>query len=899
MTPAARTLIALIACASACRDAPPAPPPAPPPPEPTVWHAGCAEVHAGPRCVLPDDRRVRLWAAEVDGVALRVEIDGGEAAAETRDVPDGRGWTVVVPEGARRLEVVAARAGAASRWVLPIGVEPHRMEPGRLDAGALPDEAARARSAGIRGRAAIRAGRYEDAVTAFEASIPSARAAGLVSAASRDSTALAYVLLRRLRRYDDTRRVLDAVEGLHPEYPEARGHVAYTRALMAEDLGDARTAMRHLEQAERIAARLGTAWQQLISAELRALILIRLGRNEEAIERLHRLLDGLAEDAWCDRSRLLSNLGRAQLGTQGARAGAARLREVRAGLERALEIAASRCPDQARTAVVRLNLAIVALKLGQVSVALEHLEAAAAQEPARSTWFQVWLSDLRGRAALARGAPEDALRAFERAARLAEGGLDAAARWRAALGRGRAQQALGQPEAAIAAFEHAEQILLDEALGVPADAGRGAFVGEREASAEALVELLVGVGRAEQAMQVARRARARVLLTLRRAHQIEGMTAAQRARWEGGIARWRTARAALEQAAEGDWRLSGVDLEAARHARARSEAQVRAHLEEALSALAGPRTRARGLESWARPPAGTVRLTWFPAGEGWIGLAATGSRVRSVRLPALSSDAAARSRALLEPFEAELVAADRIELLPHGDLRALDLATARIGGGTLLSHAPISWPLDLGGAPPPDARGGVLLVADPRSDLPAARREADRVAPIVQRVTRQGGIRRLTGPAATGEAVRRALADVHWFHYAGHGVYAGTGGWESHLPLAGGGSLSVADILALPRVPSRVVLSGCETARSARSVGAEGLGLAQAFVAAGASDVVAAVRPVNDALAADLSEALYRHLAADAERGGVSVPAALRLAQLEIAGSAPTSDWAAFRAVSF
>jgi CHAT domain-containing protein len=131
---------------------------------------------------------------------------------------------------------------------------------------------------------------------------------------------------------------------------------------------------------------------------------------------------------------------------------------------------------------------------------------------------------------------------------------------------------------------------------------------------------------------------------------------------------------------------------------------------------------------------------------------------------------------------------------------------------------------------------------------------------------------------------------VSLFHYAGHGRRAGLEGFESALRLAEATRLYVGDILSLARAPARVVLSACEGARTPDQDG--GLSIAHAFVAAGASAVIAATRPVEDEAAHALIAALYRQgigaLATDAA-------AALRSAQLAGAKLAAGSDAAGFR----
>jgi cellulose synthase operon protein C len=161
--------------------------------------------------------------------------------------------------------------------------------------------------------------------------------------------------------------------------------------------------------------------------------------------------------------------------------------------------------------------------------------------------------------------------------------------------------------------------------------------------------------------------------------------------------------------------------------------------------------------------------------------------------------------------------------------------------------------VDLGLPPPVEACGGppaAVLVADARLDLAAA--DAAARALEASLTARGFAVRFLRGDAARVDAVRAALVDpcVSLFHYEGHAVFRGRDGVDAALLLADG-RLRAAEILALPRVPEACVLSGCSTAE------ADGLGLAHAFLARGAVEVLATMTPVRDATAALVGRRLY------------------------------------------
>ncbi|HZI13852.1 MAG TPA: CHAT domain-containing protein, partial [Myxococcus sp.] len=404
--------------------------------------------------------------------------------------------------------------------------------------------------------------------------------------------------------------------------------------------------------------------------------------------------------------------------------------------------------------------------------------------------------------------------------------------------------------------------------------------------------LAVRAGKVSEALEVARRARGRVLEAVRLSDRVSHLPAAQRARWDATLASYRQEREALDEEAAGDWRLPAARLAEVLGARRLREKRLRVLLEEAFSLLAPARA-----EPGPRPhPApGELWLVYYPAPRGWVGFAASalGVKARFLEPVAANAPPAVLAATLLEPFREELSAASRLTLVPYGVLRAVDFHALPFGGDVLVAGRPVAYALDLT-APAPRGEEGpertALIVADPEGNLPRAREEAR----LVQEALREDWqVRVQSGSAATGAEVRAALERVELFHYAGHGRFAGLGGWESAMPLHEG-QLLVGDVLALRRVPSWVVLSGCETVRAAQESPVEGMGLAQAFLAAGTRGAVAAWREVDDTHAMELMRTLYRH---GGPRTATGLPEALRQAQLELRARQPEADWAAFRAL--
>jgi CHAT domain-containing protein len=250
---------------------------------------------------------------------------------------------------------------------------------------------------------------------------------------------------------------------------------------------------------------------------------------------------------------------------------------------------------------------------------------------------------------------------------------------------------------------------------------------------------------------------------------------------------------------------------------------------------------------------------------------------------------ARRSRAAIA---ADLEGVERVRLLPPGPLGQVDFHALVIGDRPFGERYVVEYGLDLDRAPPPaPARARALLIGAPTGDLPAARAELDVVA------GRLPGWQR-DMPAvdqATPAVLLARLPEVSLFHYAGHGARAGVEGLGSHLRLAGDRQLLATDVLALGQAPGLVVLSACDTARTADDR-AEALGLAQAFVLAGARAVVAPTRPVDDAVALAIVTEFYREFQGKTAPGLSFDPGkALQAAQRAVRLGNPSSDWASFR----
>ncbi len=255
------------------------------------------------------------------------------------------------------------------------------------------------------------------------------------------------------------------------------------------------------------------------------------------------------------------------------------------------------------------------------------------------------------------------------------------------------------------------------------------------------------------------------------------------------------------------------------------------------------------------------------------------------------------SAALLDPFRSrptdrELARRAGMALLPPAlarrsdlplrlflddALTALPLEAVRAPDGTpLVALRPLLrtlLPLDGACATAAPIRRAAII-ADPFGDLPAARAEALRLAPAL------GATAQLAAEASV--AAVSLARDADFLHLAVHGDTDDIGG----LLRLHDGALRATDLAAHRDAPRRVVLATCATAAADHGY----YSMATAYLAAGADQVLATLRPVSDQGATQLFALLYR------DGVPADLPRALAAAQALLANT-PNTDWPHFVAL--
>lgn len=863
-----------------------------------AW-SGCAVVRSGPRCELGADRKLTLWARGDELPRWTFRIDGSPVRYLAAEPMQG-GWrlTFEVPARSKRL-TVAPEGTQHEAWALVLGdATRHADIDGLVQAGKRGDERAPARlredtargdgesralaEAGY-GRVMLARGDMREAEPALRRALAADREQGRVSDEMLDGSALIWALAVLQQRFADARTVLASLESARDQYPEGQARYAYNAGLLAAETYDLRGALASYRTANQMAERLARTSLSDATAEDLARILTMLGRASEALSILEKLPP---RPDPCANASLMINRVDALLevesrnpGFGGNKAAAILLEEQRA---------ARACLDPHRDLIVAVHAARQALTVKDEELA-DNL-AQRLQGPSRATdaVAQSWRTDLLGAWSLARRRPREALKNY-----LEEGAIARAAglrneAFRSEVGAGEALLALGQRNAGIDHLK-AAQLLLERTFdGIPLMEGRGEFLSSHDQAVRHLVDALVDNGSIVEAMNVARVAHATEIRHAAKVDRLHGLTADQRERWDDALAHFVQVRRTIEEEGKEDWKLSADQLLRVRADRQIKVQEGRDALDSAYRLLVEPTPTS----SWVlRPPdAGDVHVVFFPGAAGWLAFARSASRVRVHRFEDRELASPAAAAHVLDQLSPVLLGARRVRIVAFGRASRMDWHAVRWRGVPLIATVEVEYGLDLADArensPGIDARSGALLVSDPTGDLRGADREGD----LVARKLAAGRVVRLDGGRATRDAFLTALPQVRLLHYAGHSEMADRNGASGTLILAEGARVQIGDLLSLPRLPEVVVLSSCRAAATRATADEDEsdltVGLAQAFIAAGASAVVASTEDVGDADAESFVAAIYEGLNTG---GDVGIAKRFRQAAMQAIGRSAQS----------
>jgi CHAT domain-containing protein len=720
----------------------------------------------------------------------------------------------------------------------------------------------------------------------------------------------------------ETERALE-LERRHGRIPHQLAGVLNSMGIEYAAVGRLREAAASYEEGLAITRRLAdTSTMGVLLSNLAALRSYT-GRLDQAIELMQESLRNAV--AVGDSSAMV--YARNSLADYYLRSGDRRA--ARAHLEASLQIGETQVPAVFRVVAI-VNLGLLELAEGRADAARGTLERAL--PPALAGGFQRERFDIHAglaRLAMARrdratarqhtglaravadstGSPDLELRAAELEGRLreSEGAADVAApflraidlleSWRGRLALG--DLSLGIVEPRWSVYEGAIRTLL--AAGHPA----AAFEVAERARARMLLELMAereAEDRGEPVAQLKQRLRGTY-------QQLDGAADSVRQALDAEIAALTDSLVALERT-----ELARDPRAAARYPRPATLARIRTALlpgpDAALFSLfwgdsavygwwvtrdtvvAGRLGRADSLEpaldflqqSVAR--AGTGRLWERAATRAWHALLAPLGAVVPARLYAVVDGPVARvplEVLVPAPGAAPLGVGHEVLYGPSASVLAV-LAEAPPRDGWERAMLAVGNPH--GGRPSPASEGSR---GQPALDLPYAEREAR----AIQGLYADEGADLLVGRRATvARWLDQRPGRYRYLHFAAHARADDREPDGSRLFLAGG-SLDLPAIRALDLAADLVTLSACETALGRRVRGEGVLGLAHAFLAAGARSTVVTLWPVADREAAEFMTVFHRAL-----RAGWPPAAALREVRARWASGggerAHPSAWASF-----
>lgn len=641
-----------------------------------------------------------------------------------------------------------------------------------------------------------------------------------------------------------------------------RGRVLTNLAITTAARGDASSAHRTL--GEVVAAPSGDRMNRTRALE-------HLGRLEESWGDLEAALaryeEALATGEAALREDVPVPYNRAYLVGALSRVGLLRQRLGRTAaaveaLDRALATARELGTRQL-VADVLLDRGTLARESGDLAAALaSHEEALALAAEARLEVAEARALGELGWDRLAGGDPAAALALFERAldSKAARESPEIAGALRSGIAR--ARERLGETGPAAEQDDLAVDAIESVRLGTLSEARRLGFWRVRQGvfrSAIALRHRLLvdsgGVRHAERALELAEQARSRTLLDLvSRGVVPVGSEGAGRA--------WTVERLRAGLLA-GDVGIVAFALD-----EPRSWAWVLTRDACAMAALPGRGDVERAARAWRR------RIT---SGDPYERAArAEASRLHGLLFSSLAAP--------LAPLRRLVIAGDGVlHLLPFEALE--DEAGRLLLERYVVSYAPsasVAGALHARHSARDPAGERLLAYAEPPSPalgpLPLAGREVEEIAALFP--PGAADVRR--GSEATESWLKRArLAAYGTLHFATHGTYDDRAPGRSALVLAPGqgedGRLQVREIAALTLRARLVSLSACDTGLGEVVTGEGVVGVARAFLNAGADAVAMTLWRIPDASTAELMRRFYRHL-----RAGRPAAEALRDAKLEL-----------------
>jgi CHAT domain-containing protein/Tfp pilus assembly protein PilF len=475
--------------------------------------------------------------------------------------------------------------------------------------------------------------------------------------------------------------------------------------------------------------------------------------------------------------------------------------------------------------------------------------------------------------------------------------------WRLSYGEARVLESLGRQAAAVAAYRRAITVIEGVRSQLHEERFRAGYIDDKYQVYVDLVQLLLKMGRVEDAFLFSEKLRARSHLDLLNRGEPPVRNKAQRQKEQELRARVRQLQRAVQ---EESGRPRGERRHEALTLFSRELAEAERAYQNLLDDLRSSEPAYAAVRSLAAPSAEEVRRL-LPGGAALVEYVVTeqevaifvltGDTLRAKTVPVRRLDlrakvelvrglvarregdqwrrpAASLTAILIAPVEEAgwLEGIDTLYLVPHGILHYLPFALlprASSGGQRLLVEdfvlAYLPSAADLVPQRPTRASEATLLALAPGvSRLEYAQQEVRSISRFFPR-----GRLLLEGPRATEASFKTEAGSFSVLHLATHGYFNKLNPLLSGLELETGGRedgrLEVHEVLDMRLPADLVTLSACETALGSGyfaevPAGDDFIGLTRAFLFAGGASVLASLWEVNDRSTPEFMEIFYRHL---------------------------------------
>ena len=279
-----------------------------------------------------------------------------------------------------------------------------------------------------------------------------------------------------------------------------------------------------------------------------------------------------------------------------------------------------------------------------------------------------------------------------------------------------------------------------------------------------------------------------------------------------------------------------------------------------------------------------------------------GKKVEELPLPSLDNPFKPFYDAVIYPI-ADMLGSqdDKLVIVPDGALCFIPWAAVTESIRICIVPSLTSYQLILSVPEGHHKKTGALLVGNPclnqlkkpEPDLPCAQEEVEMIASILN-------TRPLTGRQVTKAEVMKRMSSVGLIHIAAHGnkrtgeiALSPNPGWTSKFPQKKDFILTMSDVQAADLRARLVVLSCCHSGQGRILKGEGVVGIARAFLAAGARSVLVTLWAIDDEATMIFMKSFYQHL-----KDGKTASAAVQESMKSLRESGKYSEmryWAPFQ----